>query len=65
MRKKVCVRIRTNVRREHLEKKSEIAENGEDEEDRRKRRRRRRRRSLVSSVAIYEEFVFLKKERRK
>jgi hypothetical protein len=57
MRKKVCVRIRTNVRREYLEKKIEIAENGEDEED--------RRRNLVSSVAIYEEFVFLKKERRK
>ena len=54
MRKKECVRIRTHVRREHPEKKSEIAENGEDEED----RRRRRRSSLVSSVAIYEEFVF-------
>jgi hypothetical protein len=53
MRKKECVRIRTHVRREHPEKKSEIAENGEDEED-----RRRRRSSLVSSVAIYEEFVF-------
>jgi len=61
MRKKVCVRIRTNVRREYLEKKIEIAENGEDEED------RRRRRSLVSSVAIYEEFCFvffLKKEKK-
>jgi hypothetical protein len=61
MKKKVCVRIRTNVRREYLEKKSEIAENGEDEED----RRRRRRRSLLSSVAIYEEFCFKKKNKEK